>query len=147
MSAGNDSPQHELETREPYFHIQAGGRQYLVVRTSHVWRPPTDVMEDENRLYIIVEIAGMQQGEFNVALSDRRLIITGIRPMPTRVRAAYHQLEVHYGEFRTDVSLPWVADEDGIVARYEDGFLYIELPRSQQHTIRVVSVDKSSRVD
>jgi HSP20 family protein len=142
MSAKKDAARNELDIREPYFHIQAGGRQYLVVRTSHIWRPPTDVMEDENRLYVIVEIAGMQQGEFNVALTDRRLTITGFRQMPARARAAYHQLEVRYGEFRCDVSLPWAVDEQGIVARYEDGFLYIELPRSQADAVRPVPVDK-----
>jgi HSP20 family protein len=144
MSAKKVPPRHDLEIREPYVHIQAGGRQYLVVRTSHIWRPATDVMEDENRLYVIVEIAGMQHGEFTVTLTDRRLTITGIRALPTRVRAAYHQLEVRYGEFRSDVALPWAVDDDGIAARYEDGFLYIELVRSQQESVRVVPVDKNS---
>jgi HSP20 family protein len=147
MSAKKDTPRQELEIREPYFHIQAGGRQYLVVRASHVWRPPTDVMEDENRLYVIVEIAGMQHGEFNVALSDRRLTISGFRQMPARARAAYHQLEVRYGEFRSDVALPWAVDEQGIGARYEDGFLYIELPRSAEDTVRIVPVNKSTPLD
>jgi len=142
MSSRKSAPRQEIELSEPYFHIVAGGRQYLVVRTSHVWRPPTDVLEDENRLYVIVEIAGMQHGEFNVAVSDRRLTIMGLRPMPARVRAAYHQLEVHYGEFRTDITLPWAIDEEGIVARYADGFLYIELPRSNRDTVRMVPVDK-----
>jgi HSP20 family protein len=118
MSAKKDAARNELDIREPYFHIQAGGR------------------------YVIVEIAGMQQGEFNVALTDRRLTITGFRQMPARARAAYHQLEVRYGEFRCDVSLPWAVDEQGIVARYEDGFLYIELPRSQADAVRPVPVDK-----
>jgi HSP20 family protein len=147
MSAKEDAPRQDLEIREPYFRIQTAGRQYLVVRTSHIWRPPTDVMEDENRLYVIVEIAGMQQGEFNVALSDRRLTITGLRPMPARARAAYHQLEVRYGEFRSDVSLPWSVDEQAIVARYQDGFLYIELPRSDADSVRVVPVDKTSPIE
>jgi HSP20 family molecular chaperone IbpA len=64
--------------------------------------------------------------------------------MPARVRAAYHQLEVHYGEFRTDITLPWAIDEDSIVARYADGFLYVELPRSNRDTVRMVPVDKLS---
>jgi HSP20 family protein len=138
---------HDLEAQEPYFHIVAGGRQYLVVRSAHAWRPPTDVMEDENHLYVIVEIAGMQHGEFNVSLSDRRLTITGIRAIPTRARAAYHQLEVRYGEFRTDVALPWAVDEESIAARYADGFLYIDLPRSRTDRVRVVPVEKEQQDD
>ena len=147
MSANEDAARKGIEIREPYFHIQVGGRQFLVVRTSHIWRPPTDVMEDENRLYVIIEIAGMQQGEFNVTISDRRLTITGFRQMPARARAAYHQLEVRYGEFRSDVSLPWAVNEQAIIARYEDGFLYIELPRSHADSARIVPVEKSKSID
>jgi HSP20 family protein len=147
MSARKDAARQELDIHEPHVHILAGGRQYLVVRTAHAWRPLTDVMEDEDRLYINVEIAGMQHGEFHVTLSDRRLTVTGIRPLPSRVRVAYHQLEVRYGEFRTDVALPWTVDEENISARYADGFLYLELPRSKNDHVRVVPVDKEGNAE
>lgn len=147
MLSKKGTSRQDIDAQEPYFHIVAGGRQYLVVRNAHAWRPPTDVMEDEDRLYVIVEIAGMQHGEFNVSLSDRRLTITGIRAIPARTRAAYHQLEVRYGEFRTDVALPWLVDEESIVARYTDGFLYIELPRNRTDRVRVVPVEKDQQVD
>jgi HSP20 family protein len=142
MLSKKGTSRQDFEAQEPYFHIVASGQQYLVVRRAHAWRPPTDVMEDESHLYVIVEIAGMRHGEFNVSVSDRRLTITGIRPLPSRARAAYHQLEVRFGEFRTDVALPWTVDEESIVARYVDGFLYIDLPRKQTDRGRMVPVEK-----
>ncbi len=84
-----------------------GQRRWVVARQSHVWRPPTDGFELEDRLVVMVEIGGMRDGEFNVVLHDRRLTISGMRRRVTHERVAYHQMEVRFGEFRTEVSLPW----------------------------------------
>ncbi len=139
-AAGSD-PQWDLQ--EPHFHVIGRGGQFLVLRHIHAWQPPTDVMADEDRLTVIVEIAGMKDGEFQVALDSRRLVVTGTRLSREEPHAAYHQLEVRYGEFRTEVFLPWPIDEDKIVARYEDGYLRVELPRATTHPVRIVGVDKS----
>ncbi len=127
-----------------HYHVIVGRQQFLVVRHSHVWRPPTDVVEEDNRLTVFVEIAGMQHGEFQVAIGARHLSISGVRPALSMTYTAYHQLEIRYGEFRTDVALPWPVDEDGIVARYEDGFLRVDLPRALPERVKVISVDKPS---
>lgn len=135
-------PERQVPPSEGHYHILMSSPELVVLRHSHVWRPPTDVMEDSGRLVVVVEVAGMQHGEFHVAVGSQRLTISGIRPASTQQCSAYHQLEVRYGEFRTDVALPWPVDEEGIVARYEDGFLRIELPRAQPQRIRVISVER-----
>src|SRR5574341_1461015 len=117
MSAKKDASREELETSEQtHFHVVAAGRQYLLVRHKHVWHPPTDVLEDEEGLHIIVEVSGMQLGEFHVTLNQRQLTISGVRPAPTQGHAAYHQLEVRRGEFRTDVVVPWGVNEERVSA-------------------------------
>ncbi len=128
-----------------HYHVLMSPTDLLVVRHSYVWRPPTDVMEDEDRLIVIVEVAGMRDGEFHVTIAGQRLTISGVRPVSASPSSAYHQLEVHYGEFRTDVALPWPVDEERIVARYDDGFLRVELPRAQPQRIRVIAVDKATQ--
>ena len=134
------------EQRSPHFHVLMGSQQYLVVKHSHVWRPPTDVMEEGDRLIVLVEVAGMRRGEFHVALNSQRLIISGTRIRPVDTPTAYHQLEVRYGEFRTEVTLPWPIDDEKIVAEYEDGFLRIELPRARVEDMRVIAVRKDDEM-
>jgi HSP20 family protein len=130
-----------------HYHVMAGGQQFLVLRHSHVWHPPTDVMEDDGRLYVLIEIAGMQKGEFHVTLDDRHLTVSGVREPEGRTCSAYHQLEVRFGEFRTDVVLPWAVQEDAIEATYSDGFLRVELPRARSHKVHVVDVAKTDVSD
>ncbi len=144
MSAEKDSdlPQQQVEQPETHYHILMSSQQFLVVRHMHTWRPPTDVMEDEDRLIVLVEIGGMKEGEFHISLSPHRLTVSGSRPVREKSCTAYHQIEVRYGEFRTDVALPWPVDANGINARYEDGFLRVELPRAQARRIRVIPVTR-----
>ncbi|NDJ52257.1 MAG: Hsp20/alpha crystallin family protein [Chloroflexi bacterium] len=124
------------------FRIVSRGREFLAIRYTHAWRPPTDVLEFEDRIEVVVEIAGMRDGDFHVTFNDRRLTISGSRARVEKQAAAVHQLEVRYGAFRTDVVIPWSVDEDQIRARYDDGFLVVTLSRAKARQIRVVEVDK-----
>src|SRR5574341_1254560 len=105
---------------------------YTVIHThSHTpaWRPPTDVYETETDVIVQVEIAGMRDGHFHVALQDRRLIVYGARVESASQRRAYHQMEIHSGDFHSEVELPVPVAGDTIHAEYDDGLLRITLPK------------------
>jgi len=112
---------------------------------SHVrpWRPPTDVYETNNCVVVKVEIAGMEEKDFIISLSNRNLTISGIRPDPmAKTQSAtlsYQQMEIHYGEFKTEVYLGWDIAEDGIEATYENGFLKVVLPKAKAQKVPVVT--------
>jgi HSP20 family protein len=104
----------------------------------HVWRPPTDLFESDENFTVKVEIAGMQDGEFNISLEDRLLTIRGMRPDSTE-RRAYYQMEIPYGEFGTEVEVPGPVSTEKIEAIYQDGFLKIVLPKAQPYQIEIKS--------
>jgi HSP20 family protein len=126
---------------------QQSSRRWVIMHQSHIWRPPTDVFELEDRLVVVVEIAGMHDGEFNVVLQDRRLMISGVRQRVMHERMAYHQMEVRYGEFRTEVSLPWPVSKENVSATYREGFLRVELPHAKNHQVHIVEVDLDQETD
>ena len=142
MSAKKSASKNELEGYGQHYHVLMHDRQLYVLRHDSLWRPPTDVMEDDDKLYVVIEIAGMKDGEFHVTVANRMLSVRGIRPTRSQSCTAYHQLEIQQGEFRTEVNLPWLVDEDGIVARYDDGLLRIELPRAEAQSVHIIEVDK-----
>jgi HSP20 family protein len=102
----------------------------------HTWRPPTDVYLTEEAIIVRVEIAGMRDAQFAVSLDDRYLTISGIRPDQPRQRA-YHQLEIHFGEFSTEVELHWAIDSQAVEAEYRDGFLQVVLPKEKLQQIEI----------
>ena len=100
---------------------------YWQVR-SNVWSPPTDVYEIEDGYVVKVEIAGMREDNFEVAIENNILMISGNRPdFPER--HAYHQMEIQFGKFEISVGLPAPVDMENARAQYEDGFLTINLPK------------------
>lgn len=110
--------------------------RWRIASRSHVWRPPTDVYETEDAVVVRVEIAGMRDGDFSISIEDRSLLVYGMRPESPE-RKAYHQMEIPFGEFRTDVELPYPVIADEIEAVYEDGFLRIVLPKARAFQIRI----------
>lgn len=116
-------------------------RRWVLVRHTSVWQPPTDVYELDGTVIVVVEIAGMRDSDFNVMLQGQQLFISGTRERQSRPNCAYHQLEIRFGEFRAEVSLPWPVVRDQVTATYRDGFLRVELPRAAAQKVHVVSAD------
>jgi HSP20 family protein len=110
-------------------------------QTGQTWRPPTDVFETDDAVVVRVEIAGMRDADFVVTLNDQLLIVSGQHADPA-AKVAYHQLEVRYGEFRTEVYLHWSVEQADITAVYQDGFLIITLPKARVRQVRVVDVSE-----
>jgi HSP20 family protein len=103
---------------------------------SHVWRPPTDVYETEDAIVVRVEIAGMQEENFAISLSERLLSIRGQRP-DVPERRAYHQMEIYFGEFLSEVELPSPVVAEGVTAEYKAGFLRLVLPKDLPKRIHI----------
>ncbi len=108
---------------------------YLTVK-SHIWRPATDVYELDDAIIVRMEIAGMRETDFSIMLNDRSLMVRGVRPDIPEKRA-YHQMEIRFGEFISEVELPTQVDAEKIEAVYQAGFLRIVLPKARPHQIQV----------
>ena len=106
-------------------------------RHGTVWTPPTDLYETEDSLIVQVEIPGVRQSDFSVSLFERRLIIGGMRADPGPMRRSYHQMEIHFGEFRTEVELPLSVDDSQVDAEYSEGLLRVTMPKLKAQRIDV----------
>ncbi len=102
----------------------------------HTWRPPTDVYEREDSIIVRVEIAGMNENEFVINLDQNILAVRGVRA-DLNERRAYHQMEINFGEFFTAVEIQMPIDVDRIQAEYQNGFLWITLPKTQPKVIKI----------
>lgn len=112
-------------------------REWYVAPRRRVWRPPTDVYETDESIVVKVEVAGMHEDDFRVSFANRRLVIAGQRRDPVG-KIIYQNMEIRYGEFRTEVRIGWALDQSGIEATYEAGFLYVRLPkRAAEHRINI----------
>ena len=132
----------QAEMDRLYQEMVVPGR-WVVVRHAHAWRPPTDVYETDESVIVRVEVAGMKETDLAVSLTDRVLIITGVRQDPSP-KVAYHQMEIRYGDFRTEIFLHWAVEQEDIVATYSDGFLQVTLPKLGARRVRVVQANNEN---
>ncbi len=114
----------------------ADGLRWRLLHRPHLWRPPTDVFETDEQIIVRVEIAGMKEADFTISLQDRRLVIGGTRPDQSE-RRAYHQMEIPFGEFSTEIELSMPVVAERVEAVYRDGFLKIVLPKAKPRQISI----------
>ncbi len=117
-------------------YFSSGSLRFRLSSRSCVWSPPTDVYETEDALIVRVEVAGMREEDFEIMLEERFLTVRGTRPDISE-RRAYHQLEIPFGEFISEIELPIPVAADQIEAIYQSGFLRLTLPKKTPHQIRV----------
>lgn len=137
----NDIERVEAEMDHLFDEVMPSGR-WLPLRRTRTWRPPTDVYETDDSVVVKVEIAGMEESDFTISLSNRNLIITGVRHDPLAeaedLTLSFQQMEIRYGEFKTEIYLPWAIVEGNIEATYEDGFLMVVLPKAKAQKVPIV---------
>jgi HSP20 family protein len=124
----------EYRFSEPghFFQSMMSGGHWTLIRQGQLWRPPTDVYETRDSIVVKVEVAGMVEDDFTITFAERTLVIAGVRHDPA-AKVGYHQMEIFYGEFRTEVYIPETIDPDSIDASYKDGFLLVVLPKPEFH--------------
>ena len=111
------------------------------VQQSQVWSPPTDVYETDFYVVVKIEIAGLKPEDFTISLGHRVLAVRGSRQDPAP-KLAYQQMEINYGQFQTEVYLPWPINESAETeATYEHGFLTICLPKAPVRRVPVTGYD------
>ena len=98
--------------------------------------------ETDDAIIVRVEIAGMRETDFSIALINRNLIVRGIRPDVNEKRAFY-QMEIPFGEFSTEIELPFPITSNGVEALYRDGFLRIILPKAKPHQIKIEQTENT----
>ena len=119
-----------IETRREIFHAVS-----WQVRASG-WSPPTDVYETEENFVVRVEVAGMKDADFEVAVENKVLMISGNRSEMNE-RRAYHQMEIRFGKFEIAVEIPVPVEIEKSIAEYKDGFLMVQLPKARPQNIEV----------
>ncbi len=136
ISVSSDSLRRVWHITEDFQNAITDTSRWRIISRPHAWRPPTDMYETEDAIIIKVEVAGMREADFTISLVERSLTIRGVR-QDTSERRAYHQMEIAFGEFHTEVELPYLVIADKVEATYRDGFLRVILPKAQPKHIKV----------
>jgi HSP20 family protein len=94
------------------------------------WRPDADMFETATAVEIVVDLAGVEEEDFEVQLFEDVLVVEGRRQLPScQEGAVYHAAGIRQGPFQVALPLPAPVDPERIEARYDRGLLRITLPK------------------
>nr|PZN89536.1 MAG: hypothetical protein DIU52_12940 [bacterium] len=106
------------------------------------WTPPVEMAETDDELLLSVELPGMKRQDIQVTIDDGVLTIRGEKKEEHEEKEKrYHLWERRYGAFERSFTLPRSVDPQGIKARFEDGVLKIEMPKSKQARGKRIEVE------
>ena len=108
---------------------------------SESWTPNVNLYETDTDYHVCVDLAGVEKDKIDIAWVEQRLMIRGQRLVPQcpavqhaagdaeQSRMRVHLMEIDHGAFAREVELPPDVNKEAIVARYNDGMLWIDLPK------------------
>ncbi len=130
---------HSADELEVYFNDYVRGAPVGFVSTPK-WRPATDLYETDDGFVVVMDIAGVEPGEFSVSLDAGMLTVSGERKERASGRREYHAMEIKVGPFERTFRLPKPVDPASLKATYDLGFLEIRLAKlpASPHAVGVV---------
>ena len=93
------------------------------------WEPEVDVYETARTVEVVVDLAGVDEDDFEVHLFEDAVVVEGRRHISTPGAAVYHAAGIRQGLFQVDIPLPAPVDAERVEATYEGGLLRITLAR------------------
>jgi len=111
--------------------LQDALRQQALLQRSVTWRPLADIQETAEMMTVKIELAGMKEEDIEVTLYADALVVSGERHDDHKHDTGiyYHEAQIRYGPFRVEVFIPSPVDREAVMARYENGFLWVDLPK------------------
>jgi HSP20 family protein len=102
------------------------------VPSGRLWNPAADVYQSSDGWVVKIDLAGICSDELEVHIQDSMLRISGCR-RDTHFREGfvYQQMEITYSRFEKTIEFPAPIEGASLERDYRDGFLIINLHRSE----------------
>lgn len=109
------------------------------------WFAPADVSEDANSLRITMELPGVDPDDVRLSLENNILTIRGEKKQQAEeTNERVHRFERTYGLVERTFALPNTVEADKIDARYENGVLFVTIPKAERAKPREIRVSSSA---
>jgi len=108
------------------------------------WMPAVDLSEDKDTLYLKAELPGMNKEDVEISIHEGVLTISGERKQdPKFDKAEVYRSERFLGRFQRTLTLPTWINAEKVKATYNDGLLYVHLPKAEESKPKHIEVKTS----
>ena len=103
-------------------------------------RPAMDIVEDEDKLTVKTELAGVAKDDVHIMIEDGVLAITGEKKNDREEDKNFHLVERTFGSFHRSIKLPTNVDANKVNASFVDGILVIEIAKAEHSKPRKIDI-------
>lgn len=104
--------------------------------------PRIDVIEKDEEIVVLAEVPGVDRKDLDVSMTDSTVTIKGKTNHKAETEnASYYCSEIMHGTFSRTISLPSEINVDKAKARFKDGLLEIDMPKTEKARRRTLQLD------
>ena len=95
------------------------------------FQPRIDIKEDDKLIYFEAELPGVKKEEVKVTVNDENILtIQGEKKFEKKDEVNFvYRNEREFGSFTRSFELPELVDSEKIEAKYENGMLFLSVPK------------------
>ncbi len=124
----------------PFFDLRSWPRLHRWNEVDQV-RASADMFDDGKNVVLRVELPGLQKADIEVTVTADLVTITGEKKKEEKIKKKdYYRLECSSGSFAQSFRLPVGLVTDQAKAKFEDGILSIEIPKTEQAKKKIKQV-------
>lgn len=103
---------------------------------------PVDIIDEEDKIKVIADLPGFSKEDIEIYLEDGDLVIKAERKEEIEEKGKnYIRQERRFGEIYRRITLPEEVDAEKIKAKYNNGVLEIELPKTTKKERKVIKIE------
>ncbi|HDQ26146.1 MAG TPA: Hsp20/alpha crystallin family protein [bacterium] len=106
--------------------------------------PAVDIVEEKDKYVVTADVPGLKQEDIKVEIDDSVLSISGERKSERDEKdesGKYRYIERSYGAFERRLILPKDTDAEKVKAKYENGVLRLEIPKTESKKPKEIKVE------
>ena len=99
--------------------------------------PAANISESKDHYHVELAAPGLNKDDFKLSLERDVLSVSVEQTAPSEAQERnFNKREFSYSSFVRSFTLPESADENGIVAKYEQGVLSINIPKREEAKVQ-----------
>ena len=109
-----------------------------------IWQPAVDVHENAERILLVADLPGLEQGDVDITIDKNVLSVRGERTAQSPTDGGYQHRERVQGAFTRAFTLPGTVDVEAVSAEMKSGVLTITLPKKSEAKPRQIKIANAS---
>ena len=103
--------------------------------------PALDVSEDENNVYVVADLPGVEEKDVKLNFQNGALTLSGKKQEEKETGGKnFHRVERSYGSFSRSIGLPGGISAEKATASYRNGVLRVTLPKKEKAKPKEITI-------